>query len=191
MAYHQQQIMLLDKDRIDTNPRKKFRKDHLNFIDKHLSNSDKPTILIILGNRNKSYEGQSTSKKICDKFGLVDAWETLNQDHPPFSTYQRGTKRIDYALTTIQATHHIRNIRYKQYKLRMTGDHRGLIFDIGANFLFVTDSKAYRSIQKRGIISKDRKAVTKYLYAFHVHMKAHNMFERLTSLIQEGNQITT
>ena len=116
----------------------------------------------------------------------MDIWETLQPDQPNFSTYYRGTKRIDYALTKIQATHYIQNIRYEQYQLQMTGDHQGLIFDIDPKFLFGPDSEAYPSMQKRGIISKDRKAVTKYLYAFQDHMKAHNVFERLTSLIQEG-----
>ena len=114
-AYHQHQIMLLGKDRTDTNPRRNFRKDLLNFLETHLSNPDKPTILFILGDWNEPHDGQSTSKKICEKFGLTDIWEKLHPEHSNFSTYQRGTKRIDYALTTIQATHHIQNIRYEQY----------------------------------------------------------------------------
>ena len=64
-AYHQQQIMLLDQDRTDTNPRRNFRKDLLNFLEKHLSNPENPTIPIILGDWNESHEGQSTLKKIC------------------------------------------------------------------------------------------------------------------------------
>ena len=169
--------MIIDQDRTDMNPRRNFRQDVLNFLEKHLSNPDKPTILFILEEWNEPHEGQSTSKKICEKFGLVDFWETLNPEHPNFSAYQRGTKRIDYALTTIQATNYIQNIRYEQYQLRMTGDHRGVIFGIDTNILFVTDSEAYPGLQKRGIISKDRKAVTRYLYSFHAYMKATNLFE--------------
>ena len=94
----------------------------------------------------------------------TDIWETQHLNPPEFSTYQRGTKRIDYALTTIQATHYIKNIRYKQNQLRLAGDHtRGLIFDIDTAYLFGPDTKAYPSLQKRGIINKDRKAVTAYL----------------------------
>ena len=65
-AYHQQQIMLLDQDRTDTNPKRNFRKDLLIFLEKRLSNPEKPTIPIILGDWNKHYEGQSTLKKICE-----------------------------------------------------------------------------------------------------------------------------
>ena len=147
-AYHQQQIMQLGQDRTDTNPGRNFRTNLLKFLENHLSNPDKPTIPFILGDWNKPHEGQSTSKKICEKFGLVDIWKTLQPDHSNFSTYQQGTTRIDYALTTVQATCHIQNIRYEQYQLRMTGDHRDPIFDINTNFLFGPDSEAYPSMQK-------------------------------------------
>ena len=66
-AYHQQQIMLLGQDRTDTNPKRNFRKDLLNFLEKHLSNLDKPTIPCILGDWNEPHEGQSTSKKYVKK----------------------------------------------------------------------------------------------------------------------------
>ena len=67
VAYHQQQIMLLGQDRTDTNPRRNFRKDLLNFLETHLSNPDRPTIPFTLGDWNKPHERQSTSKQICEK----------------------------------------------------------------------------------------------------------------------------
>ena len=61
----------------------------------------------ILGDWNEECVGNSTTNKLCERFGLVDAREVMNPDCPPFPTFEGGSKRIDYLLTSPVAISHI------------------------------------------------------------------------------------
>ena len=86
-AYHQQEIQLVDMRRENTNPRANFSMDIQEFIEEKLAVHKGIRIPIIVGNWNETCKGNSTSQKLCDRFGLVDAWASINPNHPDFNTF--------------------------------------------------------------------------------------------------------
>ena len=82
----------------------------------------------------------------------------MNQDHPPFPTFEGGSKRKDFLLTTPEAIRHIDSFIYApfKYRLRGDGDHRAFYVDIRIDELFSIEATPQK-ILTRGIISKNKK----------------------------------
>ena len=138
-----------------------------------------------MGDWNEECLGNSTSNKFCDCFGLVDAWEVMNQDCPPFPTFGGGSKRIDFLLTTPVAISHIESFLYKtfRYRLKGGGDPRALYINIRIDDLFSIEASPQKLLS-RGIISKDKFFVPIYLQAFHDHINANNVWGETKRLHQ-------
>ena len=60
---------------------------------------------------------------------LHDAFLHLHPNHPTFSTYKRGTKRIDFAFLSPNLLPHLRYCGYLPYSDGLNSDHRGLFLD--------------------------------------------------------------
>ena len=169
-AYHQQQTQLSMMNRQDTDPRKNFKRDILEFLKAQLNKEGKNTIPLLFGDWNEVLNTNTTPQKICDEFNLIDIWEHCYPNHQNFSTYSRGTKRIDFALTTQETAQHVTAMIYESYKYRMKGDHRAFYVDINIEKLFGSNTHSSPTTSTRGIMSKDRKAVTTYLTHFNNHI---------------------
>ena len=97
-AYHQQQVMLSELDREDTDPRRNFYNDIVDEINRIKNNSGGKTIPLIIGDWNEPCTGTTNAQKICNEFGLVNIFDHLYPNHPKFNTQQDGSRCIDYAL---------------------------------------------------------------------------------------------
>uniref|UniRef100_A0A6V0CR07 Endonuclease/exonuclease/phosphatase domain-containing protein n=1 Tax=Pseudo-nitzschia australis TaxID=44445 RepID=A0A6V0CR07_9STRA len=152
------------------------------FLHQHLSQSP-DRIPFLMGDWKEKCKGNGTSKKLCEQFGLVNVWATLNPNHLEFPTYHRGSRRIDYMLATPAAISHIATMLYEPFYYRVPwgGDHRGFYVDIDTSAIFSNDhtSSAY---MKWGILSKDRISVPIYLQAFRNHIIENNIY-RNTKLL--------
>ena len=183
-AYHQQTIMLSELDKIDTNPRRNFRRDLMQFIKSKINKANTTVIPIIMGDWNEECKGSSTSQLICNEFGLVDAFQRIYPDHRNFKTYNRGSRRIDFILTPTSIADKITNFVYEPFMYRLTGDHRGVYFDISEKVLFGNEQEKSYDPDGRSFSSKDPKAVTKYLQAVSNHLKHQNVYERVHELMK-------
>ena len=69
-AYHQQEVLLSERDSTDRDPRRNFFRDIKEFIKKFLSLESTTIIPFIIGDWNEECKGSSTSQKLCNAFGL-------------------------------------------------------------------------------------------------------------------------
>ena len=77
-AYHQQQIMLSETDRVDRDPRRNFYRDLKSFLDTFITDDEDRTVIpILVGDWNEECKGSSTTQRLCDDFGLVNIFERL------------------------------------------------------------------------------------------------------------------
>ena len=132
-AYCQQQILLSQQGRANTNPRPNFYQDIHTLIAKYLQEHPEGQ-LIIMGDWNETCQGNSTSNKLCRDYNLVDLWNFHNPDEE-FRTYQRGQHHIDFTLvSTTLATR--MNLVYEPFQYRMKGDHRAMILQFQGDEVF-------------------------------------------------------
>ena len=110
-----------------------------------------------------------TSQKLCDEFGLVDLWLHLHPTEAPFSTYARGSRRLDFALAPLSLATKAIHMVYKPFHYRFFTDYRRFYIDFDTALLFGSDTPQVFNPQQRGFSSKDSKAVTTYLTSFDAH----------------------
>jgi hypothetical protein len=183
-AYHQQEVLLSERDSTDRDPRRNFFKDIKDFITKFLSQEDSTVIPFILGDWNEECKGTSSSQKLCNEFGLVNIFTRLYPEHKQFKTHIRGSRTIDFALTFPDIADKVTNFVYEPFKYRLKGDHRAFYFDIGEKQLFGNNKDPVSESEGRAFKSNDKKAVVKYLDAVHSHLDANNVFNRMKKLFE-------
>ena len=71
-AYHQQETMLSERNKTDCDPRRNFYKDMCKFLRKFEKETEQKVLPILIGDWNEECMGRSNSKKLCDKFDLVN-----------------------------------------------------------------------------------------------------------------------
>ena len=189
-AYHQQEALLSELNREDTNPRRNFLRDMKDFLHQKIDNHKEDGIQLepmLMGDWNEECRGSSNAQNICDEFQLVDIWKRKYKDEE-FNTYIEGSRRLDFAITTTRIADIVSNITYEPFFYRLTGDHRGLYFDIDEEQLFGDHEPKVYSVQNRGFTSKDRTAVTAYIPNFHKHCSKNNIFASARKLIDDGKR---
>ena len=95
-AYHQQGIMLSEKNRNDCDPRRNFYKDMCKLLWWFEKKTDKKVLPMLIGDWNEEYIWKSNSKKLCNEFGLVNIFQGKFPNYEKFVTYQEGYTFIDY-----------------------------------------------------------------------------------------------
>ena len=185
-AYHQQIVMLSEMNRIDKDPRRNFYRDLKKFMESFLINEVSTVIPILLGDWNEECKGTSTSKKLCEEFGLVNIFERLHPNQKRFKTMRRGSRPIDFALAPPEIADRVTNFVYEPFLYRLKGDHRAFYFDIGENVLFGDSKESPYDPAGRSFSSKDPKAVTTYLKEVHEHLTDNNVFKRIRKLMDSN-----
>jgi len=135
-----------------------------------------------MGDWNETCFGTSTSAKLCREFGLVDIW---SHHHPEeeFNTYLRGSRRIDFAITTHELAEKA-NMIYEPFFQRLSGDHRGFYIDFQEQDLFMNTNLPIFESEGRRLKSKDKSAVTQYINHLHQHLLDNNVFKRMDELLK-------
>jgi hypothetical protein len=144
-AYHHQEIMLSETNRVDRDPRRNFYRDMKKFLkeimpDENITNNNITPIL--LGDWNEECKGISTSQKLCYEFGLVNIFKQLHPNQKQFKTYMRGSRTIDFALAPPELAHRVTTFVYEPFMYRMKGEVRAYYFDIGEDVLFGSKQEA-------------------------------------------------
>jgi hypothetical protein len=182
-AYHQQEIMLSETNRVDRDPRRNFYKDLKKFLNEFLTDENNNITPILLGDWNEECKGTSTSQKLCDYFGFVNIFNQVHPNHKQFKTYMRGSRTIDFALAPPELANRVSNFVYEPFMYRLKGDHRAYYFDIGEEVLFGNKQEPVYDQAGRTFASKDPKAVTTYLAAAHSHLMANAVMTRIRNLL--------
>ena len=162
-AHRQQRVLLSEMDTTGNNdPRKHFGID-LKATIRKLSKKYKNIRPIIVGDWNEECTSNSIPMEICHEFGLVDIFHRLYPHQENFNTYNRGSRRIDFALAPPEIADLVTNFVYEPFFYRLKGDHRGFYFDIPEALLFGNAKPSVYDVNGRNLNSKDIKNVKKYI----------------------------
>jgi hypothetical protein len=186
-AYHQQVVLLSEMNRTDKDPRRNFYRDLKKFMESFLIDEESNVIPFIIGDWNEECKGSSTSKKLCNEFGLVNIFDRIYPNQKKFKTMMRGSRPIDFALAPPEIADRVSNFVYEPFMYRLKGDHRAFYFDIGEKFLFGNAKESPYDPAGRSFSSKDPKAVTTYLKEAHEHLTSNNVFNRLKRLMENND----
>jgi hypothetical protein len=184
-AYHQQEIMLSETNRVDRDPRRNFYRDIKAFLNNQLTPENNKITPIVIGDWNEECKGTATSQKLCDEFGLVNIFDKVHPNQEQFKTYMRGTRTIDFALAPPELANKVTNFTYEPFMYRLKGDHRAYYFDIGEEVLFGNKQEPVYDPAGRTFSSKDPKAVTTYLGATYKHLQANAVMSRIKKLLEK------
>ena len=123
--------MLSEQNKTDLDPRRNFYRDMCKFLRKFEKDTEQTVLPLLIGNWNEECMGRSNSKKLCDKFGLVNIFHGKHLNHKKFKTYQEGSRFIDYGLIHRDLLEEIEIVTYEPFGYwKGKGDHCGWYFDI-------------------------------------------------------------
>lgn len=185
-AWHQQRLFLDSQNRHSTHPRTAFVEDLIQSVHRHQQNKHD---IILGGDFNDTlYRSRSNILKLATATGLVDPWTSLFPDQEHFSTYFRGTQRIDSILCTPHLIPLITNLAYSPYNWLTNSDHRAMLLDLNAMELFGGTTDSLPSFISRGIRSNDRQNVAKFIEHWHRHLANNSVFCRMDTI--QDNPLT-
>jgi exonuclease III len=145
-------------------PRQAFIYDLERFITQlQLANEE----IILVGDFNESMaESSSGIEQLATNCGLVDLFSIrLGAQNLP-ATYQRGTRRIDFALVSPSLVSHVKAAGYDPFGYRIPSDHRGMYIDFETEALFQHAINPLAPAEKRDFLS-DRSSFSLFvLFAF-------------------------
>ena len=187
-AWHQQRILLNQKDRSNQHPRQAFIQDMIQQIQNF---QDKNHNILIGGDFNETAtKSNSGLLKLMTTTGLIDPWTQRFPTHPNFNTYRRGTNRIDTIICSPTILPMVRSLGYSPFNWFTNSDHRAVVIELSSNTLFnEPDDLSHLSTQQRSIRSNDKIRAQTYINQCYKHLMENNA-EILVSRI-ENHQATT
>jgi hypothetical protein len=119
--------------------------------------------IILAGDFNKNLDiCSSATARLCKDQGLVDIFASQYPDYPVFSTYIRGTKRINYYLLLHNILPLVTDVGYEPFHYHTTSDHCGLFLGLDTETLFKNATIALAApLPYRDLRSKDYKSNNK------------------------------
>ena len=129
-----QQAALLSIEGISTNPRQQFILDLIESVKEWRKDLDDVMILLDANQDLTSSTGQSltTLMRECQ---LVNLFHHHHGVRPTFSTYDLGSKRLDYAIVTATLSPYVIKCGYLPFYLGVSSDHRGLFIDLSTEII--------------------------------------------------------
>jgi len=178
-AWHQQRLQLNYEKRHETHPRTAFTEDIINAIKrKQNDNHD----IIIGGDFNDTIsQARSNVLKIAHATGLTDPWTRRFPNHDNFSTYVRGTNRIDSVLCSPNILQYTNYLGYSPYNWFTNSDHRAIAIDFNEIGLFGCQRDSLPALNLRGIRTNDRTNVAQLIHKWHSHLQANGIFEKINN----------
>jgi hypothetical protein len=182
-AFHQQQVSLHRKGRLDTNPRRNFQRDLRKFIHQRKELGDR---ICLTGDFNESMDDHNSQMlSLAINCNLTDPWQHFNPFHPDFATYSRSTKRIDYALVSHEILPSIQAIGYLPFHYLSSTDHRSFFIDFDTAKLFGNHKITLANESNRNFSSRDPRSVAVYLDAVWNHASSNNLFDKTSKLLAQ------
>ena len=115
----QQWLCLCDSGHTSPNPREQFDTNLTQFIQSMINKGHQ---IILAGDFNSSRETSPLFTQLCN-MGLRDAIHNRHFQLPPFRSYSRGNKVIDFVLCSSSLVSFIQRSSYEPFGFSMTSDH--------------------------------------------------------------------
>ena len=113
--------------------------------------------------------------------GLVDVCLQKHGVHE-FTTYQRGTKIIDYILVDRNILQCTQAIGYEPFGLHILSDHRGIFLNIATPQCFGSSILPIQPLQLRDLSTKRSHQIAPYFQAKTKHLEEHSWFTKVEAL---------
>ena len=164
----------------------KIRQHHATDLTRYIQNLQTQQHSIVLaGDFNEALadaEGRGMSY-LCNQCSLVDP--ILNKfGITEFTTYNRGTKVIDYILISQDLLGAVSRCGYEAYQSNIISDHRGVYMDVFTN-VFFGDSIPKLKDNSRDVVSTKVHQVEPYFTVKGEQLEHHKWFEQIP-LIQKA-----
>jgi Reverse transcriptase (RNA-dependent DNA polymerase) len=179
-ATHQQTTLLYDNTGKHLDPRQIFMDDIITLI-KDIE-SDPNHSCILMWDANESLDDPSGAiRRLIAETTLTDAFSHIAGKTCEIPTYSRGSKRIDFILTSQQLLPFIKRAGYLAFYESNESDHRGLFIDLDETLLDTTVE--LKRPPKRYIGSKSKKQIiSDYKQYIHKQFQIHRIYERAEEL---------
>ena len=180
-----QMAQIIQESTIENNstrptPRQAFISDLQAFI---LHCQSEREDIILAGDFNEELnEPTSGMGGVATRCGLADLFSTRTGNSNTPSTYQRGTKRIDYVLMSPSLLDKVIAAGYDPFGYRLPSDHRGMYIDIDTHALFGQDPVQLAPMQKRDFNTTNPETVRQYVMHKSAYLHDHRVLDRLTVL---------
>ena len=99
-----------------------------------------------------------------------------------FTTYQRGTKVIDYILVDRNVHQCLSAVGYEPFGMHILSDHRGVFLDLAIPQCFGSNIQPLQPIQLRDLSTKRSHQIAPYFTEKVKHLEDHNWFMKLQQL---------
>ena len=121
---------------------------------------------------------------------LINAY-TVRHGITEFSTYQRGSKVIDYILMDQNVLGCTQAVGYEPFRFHIFSDHRGIFLDLATTQCFCSTIQPFQPIQLRDLSTKRSHQVHPYFQSKQKHLEDHNWFTKIKILqrhMKDGTQ---
>jgi hypothetical protein len=116
-------------------------------------------------------------QKICNETMLIDSFTVHTGENCDIPTYSRGSKRIDYILTTQNLLPYVTQVGYLPFFEGNDGDHRGMFIDISNAIL---DKKIELKRPAKRVIGSSSKGIEIFSYKRELNQQIenHQLYEK-------------
>ena len=161
-------------------PRQAFVNDLTNFI-RQVQQAGEDVILA--GDFNEQMASSDTGMSyLASTCGLVDLFSIQLGTSTNPTTYQRGSKRLDYILISPSLLPAIQATGYDPFGYRLPSDHRGMYVDLSTIALFEQDLPHITPVSMRDFRTSSPGVVQTYVTAKMKYLDEHRFFDRLHHL---------
>ena len=168
------------QQQLSSNPRQLFIHDLQQFVRQSQTNGE---LIVLAGDFNDDISGSNSGMhKLAQTCELIDLFSRRlgTTSHP--STYQRGSKRLDYVLLSPALYDGVQAAGYDPFGYRLPSDHRGMYVDFCTSRLFDHIPPELPAAAKREFKTSSPEVIQKYIMAKIKYLRDHKFFERLSTL---------
>jgi hypothetical protein len=179
-AYYQQYTIMAARGTSHPKPRDRIILDLIKIIKK--AHSDETEVILMMDANETMGEDTIGISTLCGECGLIDAIEYKHGTFDNLTTYEHGSRQIDYIFVTESIASAITTCGILPFKEGHLSDHRALHVSFDHKMLFKGEYVQRPEQQRRGIHSGRPKAVVKYKKLLHHFLHHHNVFNNMNTL---------
>jgi hypothetical protein len=179
-TYKQQIIMLTEEGFSHPDPRKIFIDDMIQIINEQDKDNRNYTILMLDANENIN-DSEGGLSKLIQSTKLVDTFSHFGHEECKIPTYARGTKKIDYILTSASLIKYISNLGCLPFYMYNNSDHRGMFIEISESL--IDDKIELKKPAQRYIgTNSPNYDIFKYKQYIDKHFKIHKIYDKIDTI---------
>lgn len=177
---HAQRIVERSPHQRPQTPRQAFIQDLQSFIQQIQHDGED---VILAGNFNEDITTPDAGmNQLATTYCLVDLFSLRLGTTKSPSTYQRGSRRIDYLLMSPSLLPAVKAAGYDPVGYLLPSDHRGMYVDFDTDELFDHTPPQITSATKRGFCTSSPGVIQKYIAAKTQYLKDHRFLAPPASL---------